>query len=62
MLDFAEALSALKDGKNVARKGWGEGEHIFNMGRCQIGFHDKGDVSVWFPVNTDLLSNDWVEV
>lgn len=70
--DFGIALDSMFDGQRVARKGWnGRGmwlaiqrpDESSKMTRPYIYMRTVGgDLVPWVASQTDILSNDWVEM
>ena len=70
--DFGEALVQMELGRKVTRNGWnGKGMYLeiqlpdenSKMTRPYIYMKTaQGDLVPWVASQTDLLSNDWVEV
>lgn len=69
MMDFGEALRALKNGEKVARKGWnGKGmwlelqvPDLFSKMTLPYIYMKTadGDFVPWLASQTDMLSEDW---
>jgi hypothetical protein len=68
ILDFGRALVHLKEGERVSRKAWG-GEWIQmfkprSFSEMTLPFIFKrtvnGDSIPWFPVQEDILTEDWL--
>ncbi len=69
MMNFGQAIEALKRGKHVARAGWnGKGmgltlSPVFGDRREHIDLLDaERRIVPWTPSQTDVLAEDWVEV
>ncbi len=74
MLNFGDAIVALKKGEKVAREGWnGKGMFLFYVDRpepywkCEgvnwIGMKTADNKVVpWLASQTDMLAEDWVIV
>lgn len=70
MVDFGEAIAALKDGQRVARKGWNgkgmwlslqEPDEDSKMSLPYIYMKTACDNQVpWLASQTDILAEDWV--
>jgi hypothetical protein len=73
-MDFGEALIQLKRGNRIARatwkdsgislfliKTWGYGKSTNNLPFVAMGIKD-GNVTIWSPSQTDILSTDWILV
>ena len=66
-MNFSDALRALKDGYDFSRGFWnGSDIHIRltkNDDDMLIGLYDcHGFVCRWTPLQTDILSDDWLYV
>lgn len=71
-MDFGEALNLLKQGKSVTRENWnGHGQYLklqtpdenSKMRRPYIYISPvDGDLVPWVASQSDLLSDDWLEV
>ncbi len=72
LLDFSLALTALKAGEIVSRKGWNgakSGMNMFialqipdansKMGNPYFYMHVDGVNTPWHPSNLDLMAEDW---
>ena len=67
VLNFGQAIEALKQGKRVARKNWnGKGMFIFmrpadelNTAYLCMKAADGTIVNGWLASQTDMLSEDW---
>lgn len=72
MMNFGDALQALKDGRRVAREGWnGKGMYVelqvpdehSKMRRPYLFMRPvDGDLVPWVASQTDLLAEDWQTV
>lgn len=73
MMTFEQALTVLKDGKNVARMGWNgtgmwlEIQHPDKHSKMTLPYvflaYSDGETKVpWAASQTDLLSADWFEL
>lgn len=72
VFDFGTAISRLRDGKQVSRKGWnGPGQCL----ELQVPDYNskmslpyiyittvQGDLVPWLASQTDILAEDWFEV
>lgn len=61
-MDFGTALTAIKNGGHVARKGWPDGRFVFLDADAQevalSALEDDGE-AVFVPASADLLAMDW---
>ena len=67
--DFGEALKRLKEGKSVARRGWGQHltlqvpDENSKMSLPYIYIQTvQAKLVPWLASQTDLLANDWCEI
>lgn len=62
-MDFSEALSLMKQGKKVRRKGYVENNNVFYIKHGNIWRTvSSGEDIVEYLISESLLSNDWEEV
>lgn len=69
-VDFSDALEYLKDGYQVARKGWNGKDMWINIQRPDANSKmtspyiymktATGDLVPWLASQTDILASDWV--
>jgi len=72
MFDFGQAIKLLKAGKKVSRIGWnGLGQWLMlqvpdehSKMKCPYIYISPvgGDLVPWLPSQSDILSDDWIEV
>lgn len=60
-MNIQGALDNIRDGRFVARQGWGERVYIYLAGDL-IMYSANGWDSVWEPPHPDLLASDWQEI
>lgn len=68
-MTFDQALPMLREGKELRRETWGEGERTLIMFQSMnqsiemLQLRRAGNVySSWNPTHEDIIGRDWVEV
>lgn len=59
---FSRALMELKRGQRVKRLGWTDLQEISLTDGLLAARLDTTEVFPWFPVQADLLAEDWVQL
>ena len=59
---FSNALKELKRGQRVARLGWAEPQELRVEDGVLVTRLATDEEFPWFPVQADLLAEDWVQL
>lgn len=62
-LCFSIALRELKRGQRFTRVAWQEAQSVSLLdGVLTMHLNDDGEFFPWFPVQADLLAEDWIQL
>ena len=59
VMDFTEAMRAVRDGLSIFRKGWDEDTALVGLHNDRLSIRRNGVWMDWIVQREDLLARDW---